>query len=241
MLISGTICQRLMLISVEKNWNRLSQNDHFFGGGLSDSSFLFPPNQIVHLFALSVLIMPTKFWSPDSQDLLTISWIFSLLTHFPSSVIIVNTQQFTLSQPSMAAMCTYNVSILFALNSNDHSYSYAVSHAEVSFIICISFFHASYMLLLLLIFPFCQIYGNASIPKKLFIVQKRRTRCTIHSVSCKTLLLSPLHSVHSCSVSTPDTDVIIPPRLLITAVILRILCKTFLVLGGQESPITVPE
>ena len=40
-------------------WKRneidLSRNDHFFGDGLSDSSFLFPPNPIVYLFGLTVL------------------------------------------------------------------------------------------------------------------------------------------------------------------------------------------
>jgi hypothetical protein len=40
-----------------KNEIDLSQNDHFFGDGLSDSSFLFPPNQTLYLIGLTVLYL----------------------------------------------------------------------------------------------------------------------------------------------------------------------------------------
>ena len=46
-----------------KNEIDLSQNDHFFGDGLSDSSFLFPPNQTVYLFGLTVLCVEW-IWEP---------------------------------------------------------------------------------------------------------------------------------------------------------------------------------
>jgi hypothetical protein len=50
MLISGMIAGVQCLSVWKKIEINLSQNDLFFGDGLSDTSFLFTPNQIVYVF-----------------------------------------------------------------------------------------------------------------------------------------------------------------------------------------------
>jgi hypothetical protein len=51
--------------------------------------------------------------------------------------------------------------------------------------------------------------ANDWIPK-MSIVPKAITTCTTHNVTNETLFVSPLHSLHSSSVSTPDTDATVP-------------------------------
>jgi hypothetical protein len=55
MLSSRTIRHVSCLSLWSKLEIALSRNDHFFGNGLSSSSFLFPPNQKVYVLDLSVL------------------------------------------------------------------------------------------------------------------------------------------------------------------------------------------
>ncbi len=113
---------------------------------------------------------------------------------------MVHTRRSTIAQPCMAATHSANVSIFFALNSNNQSYSYVV---------CCGWVHMVMILSLCNIFVFCQMYAHAWIPK-MSIVPKAITTHTTHNVTNETLFVSPLCSLHFSSVSTPDTDVTVP-------------------------------
>jgi len=56
LMLSSQTIRRVSWFSL---WTKLeialSRNDHFFGNGLSSSSFLFPPNQKVYVLDLSVI------------------------------------------------------------------------------------------------------------------------------------------------------------------------------------------
>jgi hypothetical protein len=69
MLSSRTIRHVSCLSLCSKLEIALSRNDHFFGNGLSSSSFLFPPNVKHDVLDLSVLCKPSGIVSNSSENL----------------------------------------------------------------------------------------------------------------------------------------------------------------------------